>query len=157
MSPERSTFEDLQLFYKDPKQFAYDHHAQRIPLLNELNLTSHWVIDGCLGGEVWERIKTVAIPLMPKPGVKGVEERFLQVAKSQYGDSAFFLLFRDESSMTGWTAIAVLEDDLEKDGETLILEGLEAKRKDNHYLNNMKKAAFLVTQASLVKKSSRGI
>lgn len=149
MPRERLTYRELQLFYSDPRSFASEHNGLRISLMDEIGVPQGWVIEGRLSLEIWNNIKTIAIPMAIRMGRLSTEEEVVkqsfQAVRDKYGRDAFYLIFRDDESESGWISIPVLPADLEKDAETLVLEGLGAKEDGDDFLDEMKRAAFIVS------------
>ncbi len=149
MPRESLTYRELQLLYSDPRSFATEHDGLRISLMEEIGVPQGWVIEGRLSLEIWNNINTIAIPMTIRMGRLSTEEEIVkqsfQATREEYGRDAFYIIFKDGESEFGWTSIAVLPADLEKDAETLVLEGLRAKEDGDDFLDEMKRAAFIIS------------
>lgn len=148
MTQERLTIEEVSQLYSDPQSFASEHHGIRVEPMEMIAIPLGWVVNGKLGPELWDKIRTVAIPLMPGLGESEAEKKAREIIdeiREEYEEDVFFLMIRDNEAFGNWSVRPIFIADLNKDPETLMKEGRAARKgkKPDWLLIEMKRCALM--------------
>jgi hypothetical protein len=145
LKPEEVLPERKEEEYLDPQTFAQVFHGQRAWPLESIGAPQGWVVNGELSPEIWEKIQTTAIPLMPGGGgePEKVAQKQIQGLSTQYDQEVFRLIVADDETESGWSCWPIILSDLDKDPKTLLVEATAASKKKDRFLLGMKRCAYL--------------
>lgn len=137
---------EIFLLMNSPHKFAEENNNEKPEIAGVLRIYNGWVVDGDDKPEwkEWERKKVLVVPIKPSieetPLSYKARADFLKL-KEQYGD-ILFIVVKSKEEFGNWNVGPILRDDLQSDTETLRREIIDANKKDDSYLGDMKLRAI---------------
>lgn len=138
-----------------PQLQAEKINGRRPDILDHMGAPKGWVVDSTLlSDEVWENIRTSALPITPgglNPVARLKAKRDMEKWREKFGSGEHelvLLAIPDRETLHGWGVRPVYIEDLKKEAGALLDEGFEALNKKDLDLSEVKRHAYMAVSGA---------